>query len=276
MSKKKKKIAIPKALDDVVNQAIYDGLSLLPKKRNYAKVVSCCFISFFAVFVTLLNTIPVFAKTMFELDVIGDICKIFTFREYHFQEEFEYIDVWIPHIDLGQDNDLENRVNLEISKIIDEEVTNAKIRVKEYYDAFVATGGDPEEFQPIYVKIDYEIKQLSTNVVSFIINKSETLASAYNTQYYYNIDLETSRIFTLRDWFGNDYKKIIAEAINKQLMKMSEEQREMFLIETSIENYIDEDQEFYINKKNQVVVVFPKYEVAVGALGTLEFVIEGE
>lgn len=275
MKYKKEKIEIPKGLDEVVNQAIYNGLNKPIHKVKPLQVFGGALAGFLIVFVTLLNTVPVFAKTMFEIDFIGDICRIFTFREYHFQDELEYIDVWVPQIDLDKNDDLENRVNLEISKIINEEVSTAKVRAQEYYDAFIATGGNPEDFQTIHVKIDYEIKQLSSKVASFVINKSETFASAYNTQYYYNIDLETGRIFNLKDWFGNDYKSIIGDKIDEQISKMSKEEQEAFLIDGSIEDYIDENQEFYINDKNQVVVVFPKYEIAVGSLGALEFVIEG-
>lgn len=89
------------------------------------------------------------------------------------------------------------------------------------------------------------------------------------------IILETGRIFNLKDWFGNDYKSIIGDQIDEQISKMSKEEQEALLIDGSIEDYIDENQEFYINDKNQVVVVFPKYEIAVGSLGALEFVIEG-
>lgn len=276
MNYKKEKIEIPKQLDEVVNKAIYDGLSTPLKKKEGLKIFGGTALTLFIVFVTFLNTVPVFAKTMYEIDIIGDICKVFTFREYHFEDEYEYIDVSIPHIDLNGNDDLENRVNLEISKLIDEEVEASKTRAKEYYDAFIDTGGNPEDFYPIYVNINYEIKHLSDKFASFVINKSETLASAYNIGYYYNIDLETGRILNLQDIFGSDYQKIIADDIDKQISKMDKDFQDALLIDGSVIDYIDEFQEFYINDEGQIVIVFPKYEISVGALGTLEFVIEGE
>ena len=109
-----------------------------------------------------------------------------------------------------------------------------------------------------------------------MINKSETLASAYNIGYYYNIDLETGRILNLQDIFGSDYQKIIADDIDKQISKKNKDFQDSLLIDGSVIDYIDEFQEFYINDEGQIVIVFPKYEISVGALGTLEFVIEGE
>ena len=40
---------------------------------------------------------------------------------------------------------------------------------------------------------------------------------------------------------------------------------------TGIEN---EYQDFYINTDGKVVIVFPKYQIAPGSMGTQEFVIE--
>lgn len=240
MSYKKEKIEIPKQLDEVVNKAIYDGLSTPLKKNQGLKIFGGTVLTLFIVFVTFLNTIPVFAKTMYEIDIIGEICKVFTFREYHFEDDYEYIDVSIPHIDLNGNNDLENRVNLEISKLIDEEIEASKTRAKEYYDAFIATGGNPEDFYPIYVNINYEIKHISDKFASFVINKSETLASAYNIGYYYNIDLETGRILNLQDIFGSDYQKIIADDIDKQISKMDKDFQDSLLIDGSVIDYIDE------------------------------------
>ena len=74
MNYKKEKIEIPKQLDEVVNKAIYDGLSTPLKKNQGLKIFGGTVLTLFIVFVTFLNTVPVFAKTMYEIDIIGDIC----------------------------------------------------------------------------------------------------------------------------------------------------------------------------------------------------------
>ncbi len=62
----------------------------------------------------------------------------------------------------------------------------------------------PEE---IRIDINYEIKLINEKYVSFVIAKTETLASAYNTLYFYNIDIENGRFLTLRDYLGPNYMK---------------------------------------------------------------------
>lgn len=82
---------------------------------------------------------------------------------------------------------------------------------------FIETGGNKKDFMPVGINIDYEIKCISNDIVSFIITKSETFSSAYYDEFYYNIDLETEKYFTLRDLLGNDYKKIVSKSIKNTI-----------------------------------------------------------
>ncbi len=97
-------------------------------------------------------------------------------------------------------------------------------RAKEYYEAFVETGGNPKEYIPLGVTLDYDIKCINQKHVSFLLFLYyETKFSAYNTQYFYNIDIETGKIITLKDWFGTQYKQIVANSIEKSLHGMRSE-----------------------------------------------------
>ena len=58
---------------------------------------------------------------------------------------------------------------------------------------------------------------MSQEYLSFVITKTETLASAYFQQYFYNLDLETGKELTLRDLLGPDYTAIAAAAVEQQL-----------------------------------------------------------
>lgn len=266
-------IEIPSNYNDKVLEAIDIGLHS-KKDSFYVRKISISLILIFSIFITLLNTVPVFAKTLYEIDGIGDICRFFTFREYKYEDNINYIDVKIPEFNYSNNSSLENRINLEINKVINEAYENAKKNAKEYYDAFVATGGKKEEFHPIKVLIDYKVYHMSSKMVSFKITKSESFASSYTNNYFYNIDLETGKNFTIKDWFGPDYKSIVANSIKKSINNWEKEQKEMLFLDNDIENIINENQSFYVNDKEQVVVVFQKYEIGAGALGQIEFVIE--
>ena len=80
----------------------------------------------------------------------------------------------------------------------------------------------------------------------------------------------------LKDVLGNNYKQIVDETIEKEIEERSKNQNMTYFTKeeggfTGIEN---EYQDFYINTDGKVVIVFPKYQIAPGSMGTQEFVIE--
>ena len=267
------KIDIPENLSSVVDEAIKYGLSTTIKPYSRLKKVASLAAVFCIIFVTLLNTSQIFAAAIYEIPIVGNVCRIFTFREYHIEDPIKYVDVKVPHIDNSGKTELEARVNLEISKLISENVEKGEERAKEYYKAFIETGGKSEDFTPIGINIDYEIKSINEKSVSFVITKYETFASAYFEQYFYNMDLQTGKLFTLKDWFGSDYKDIVASSIEETISNWSDYQKEALFQDVDIDDLITENRNFYLNDQNQIVVVFEKYEVAVGAAGILEFPI---
>lgn len=267
------KIDIPENLSSVVDEAIKYGLSTTIKPYSRLKKVASLAAVFCIIFVTLLNTSQIFAAAIYEIPIVGNVCRIFTFREYHIEDPIKYVDVKVPHIDNSGKTELEARVNLEISKLISENVEKGEERAKEYYEAFIETGGKSEDFTPIGINIDYEIKSINEKSVSFVITKYETFASAYFEQYFYNMDLQTGKLFTLKDWFGSDYKDIVASSIEETISNWSDYQKEALFQDVDIDDLITENRNFYLNDQNQIVVVFEKYEVAVGAAGILEFPI---
>ncbi|MFR1597758.1 MAG: RsiV family protein [Coprobacillus cateniformis] len=157
--------------------------------------------------------------------------------------------------------------------MVDRAVDEASTRAEEYYDAFVETGGNPNEFMPVEITIDYEIKYYQDNFVSFLIEKTETLASAYQEYMYYNINLNTGKILTLKDLLGDNYQDVITQEIRKQISAYPEEERSLFFEEVNIKDFINQDRIFYINQDKRIVIKFQKYEIAAGAAGPVEFVI---
>ena len=224
-------------------------------------------------FIALLNISPTVAHAAYQIPVIGDLCRIVTFREYHFEDDIKYIDAKIPQIENTGKSDLEKKVNLEIQKKINDCIAENEEMAKGYYEAFIETGGKPEDFTPIGITVDYEIKCINEKYASFVISQYETAFNAYNHEIYYNIDLESGRIFTLKDWFGDDYKEIVSASIENTISEWSDEQKEMLWDNLSIKDLISENTDFYLNQNNQIVVVFERYEAAYGAAGSLEFII---
>ena len=267
---------IPDELEDVVNNAISEGKRLQKKNKviNIFSKMGGAAAVFIVVFIVALNISPSVAYAAYQIPVIRDLCRIVSFREYHFEDDIKYIDVKIPKIENTGKSDLEKRVNLEIQKKIDDCIAENEEVAKDYYNAFIETGGKPEDFTPVGITVDYDIKCINEKYASFVISQYETAFNAYNHEFYYNIDLESGRVLTLKDLYGNDYKEITAKSIENTISDWTDEQREMLFEDISFVDLIDENTDFYINQNDDIVVVFGRYEIANGAAGTLEFTIQ--
>ena len=269
-------IKIPEHLNYVVNKAIANKEK--PKHHifryfNYAmSTVTCTFIAF----VLLINTNSSLASDIAEIPIIGDIAKIFTVKEIKEEDATKLINAKIPALENTGNTDLEKRINYEIMLKINEILEEAEGRAAEYKKAVIETGGTEESYQPINIQIDYKVGYSSDDVVSFVILKSETLASAYTERYFYNIDIKTGKNLNLRDVLGNDYKEIVDETIYKEIAERSKNPDNAYFTkeENGFDGIENEYQNFYINESGNVVIVFEKYEIAPGYMGTQEFEID--
>ena len=73
---------------------------------------------------------------------------------------------------------------------------------------------------------------------------------------------------------GSDYREKVTQSVEKSIAEWDEDEKYIFFDDISIYDLINENRSFYINEEGKIVVVFDKYEIACGAAGVLEFVIE--
>ena len=265
-------IPIPQQLPQVVDQAIAQGLGR--KRRHWAGKLACALaLVLLTGSVTLLNLSPAFAAAAQDVPVLGDLCRFLVFREYHWSDPVKYVNVVIPQIDNTGKSELEQQVNGYIQTLMENCVAESTQRAQEYYQAFVDTGGDPADFLPVGITVDYQVKYLSPRYASFVIRHMESAFSAYQNDYYYTLDLEAGRMLTLRDWLGEDYRQIATRSIQATIDGWDDSQKAMLWEDLRVENLIGESTSFYLNGEGQPVVVFEKYLAACGAAGALEFPI---
>ena len=274
-------IEIPQELGYVVNRAVHENkVHKRESMRTWLKGATATLATTFALFVILLNTNESFAKAMEDVPIIGSIAEVFTVREYKEESEVELIDAKIPAIRNTGNTDLEKRINYEISSKINEVLEEAKQRAEEYKNAVLATGGTMEDFIPTQINIDYEITYQDEKLISFVITKSESFASAYQEQYFYNIDIENGKELNLKDVLGANYKEIVDAEVNKQIAerKAQDEENNLYFTpeEGGFSGIDNEYQEFYINEDKKVTIVFQKYDIAPGYMGIQNFVIPNE
>lgn len=268
-------IEIPEGLSTKVEEALASHPRQERSRRSWYRpaiqiAAACC-----ALFVILVNSSEVFAKNLYELPVIGTVARIFTFREYKEEDEYNYINIKVPAIQNTGNNALENRINQEITLKINQIIEEAKEHAKEYYDAYMATGGEESTFHPVELYVDYIICYQSDELLSFVIDKCETFASAYTEKYYYNIDLKYGRELTLHDVLGDGYLERVNEQIRAQIAQREESDESQSFFEGE-EGFLEisENQDFYINETGKVVIVFDRYSIAPGYMGFPEFVID--
>lgn len=228
-------------------------------------------------FTAALNTSPVFAKEAAQLPIIGGLARILTFRSYETEEDDIAVSVEIPTIEMiAEDTGITiDEINQEILARCNQYAEDAVIRAEEYRTAFLETGGTQEEWAEHNIKITvgYEIKQQGSDYLSFVIRGTENWTNAYNESRYYNLDLRTGEIVTLKDMLGGDYVELVNESVQEQIAEREKSGEVFFTAEEGGFAGISEDVKFYINEKNRPVIVFGKYEIAPGSSGEIEFEI---
>lgn len=180
--------ALPEELAFAVAGAVRRG-ERQRKGRRALRRAAATALAGCACFALLLNVSPTFAGAVYQVPVLGQLARVITVKEYSINDRDHLIDVRLPALELAANTDLEQRVNTEIRTRIDQVLQEAEDRARETREAYVATGGAQSDFIPIIITVDYEIKCQNGQYLSFVLTKTETLASAYTEVYTYNIDL---------------------------------------------------------------------------------------
>ena len=264
----------PEELSLAVRAAIREGDRLRKHRRVLRRSLATALASC-ACFVLLVNGSPSFAQAVYEVPVLGSLARIFTVTEYTINDKERVIDVRLPALENTGHTDLEQQINQEISTRIQAVIDAAEARARETKEAYVATGGDPDDYMPVIIDVDYEVKCQTEHYLSFVIQKTETRASAYTEFYTYNIDLETGRELTLRDLLGPNWMETVNAQVEAQIAERSKDPDNVYwTAEEGGFQGISEDQPFYLNQEERPVVVFEKYELGPGSMGSQEFVIQ--
>ena len=213
------------------------------------------------------------------LPVIGAAARILTFRSYERDEGDWKISVEIPCVEMiaKDTNGLDSALNQEIYDLCSQYADEAVERAREYKKAFMETGGTEEEWEAhdINIHVGYEIKAQTEAYLSFAVQGTENWSSAYSETKYYNIDLKDNKMVTLADVLGHDYARIADESILRQMENMEEKEGIAFWSKSEGGfTGVTDKTVFYMNEKENPVIVFDKYEIAPGAYGKLEFEID--
>ena len=200
------------------------------------------------------------------IPVVGNIVKVITIRRYFDKEGNSELDIEIPV--------LENED--KTSQIVNDDVNKLTQRIIDMYNE----EKDPENH--LSVKLESEVLENSENWFTLKLELSEVRAGSNIRYKIYHIDKRKDKIIILKDLFtSDDFKECISNEIKRQMISgMEEDESVVYWVNNNIEDWnfktIEENQEFYFSEDGNIVIVFDKYEVAPGAMGTPEFEIDKE
>lgn len=230
----------------------------------------------FGAFGVGVSTNEAFADSVSGMPILGSLARVFLGEQVDETDNIIHVEMKLPKVEGLTDKSVEDRINKEIHDKMTAVVEDAKTRAAEDKKAWLETGGKEADYMLREVIVDYEVKSISDNVLSFVVSKTETSASAYYEMYYYNIDLNTNKELTLKDMLGDGYINIANKQIAAEIAVRSQNPDNMYFDGSEgIDGFstIAADQNFYVNKAGNPVVVFNKYEIAPGYMGIQEFEI---
>lgn len=264
---------IPSELNDIIQKAIDDGkyarYNEIKKKitvRTSGAFAACIFLCF----VVLVNTSETFAEGISNIPVINKIGEFFCINHEEKQDEYKLLYVTYPELKDIDNEALQKKVNLEISRYVNDIVADYETRAEAYYNAYIATGGEKENYIPYDIVIDYDIKSCNDDYVSFVISATEKSASHYDVLKYYNLDLKEGSVLSIKDVLGTNYVEIIENAVLTESESWDEQRKSLMWEDVDYSEIVNDTSNFYIDELGQVYIVFNKYEIAAGAAGVIE------
>lgn len=233
--------------------------------------ICCAAAAACAAIVVLANVNQNIAYAMQDIPFIGSLVRVVTVYKKDFNDDYHYADINVPQVEVK--NGLEepiDYINADIKQLTDSVVKAFEQDVAKLPDSHFG------------LSIDYETVTNTDEwfTLKLILHYD---AGSSNTEYrFYHIDKQAGKIVYLSDLFDEDYDYITdisAEIIRQMNEQMVSDNNKIYWIhQEGRENFyefqkIDKNQNFYFDEDGSIVIVFQKYEVAPGYMGTCEFKI---
>ncbi|MEK3767977.1 RsiV family protein [Paenibacillus sp. FSL R7-0048] len=265
-------IPIPEELDLIVNRSIKQSLKANRKKHTTTKWVASVGAAA-VIFLVAINTSTTVASALSSIPGVDRIIKVLTIKEYVVEEENYDANIKVPAVTDMENKELELGLN---SKYLSEN--------KALYEKFQAEIEALKEQGGGHLGLDvgYEVKTDNERIFSIGRYVEETAGSSSMEVTFDTIDKVNQILITLPMLFKDDqYIERISENIKEQMIaQMKADSESVYWIPeygddvpTDQFTSITKDQSFYINTEGKLVIVFNKYDVAPGYMGSVEFVI---
>lgn len=261
-------------IPDCVKERIEQTLFMLPEKENrtaktgnflkYA-VTAACFL--FALLVIPVNVSTVCAQALEKIPVISSIVKVVTIRNYIYSDDYHEMDIEVPKLE-AENSSAAEIINMEIDEL-------TKILSDRFNEELNEIGD--QGHGAIYM--DYGVITNTEKWFTLRIQVHEAAGSSDTYYKYYHIDKISGKIVQLGDLAADSsfYSVIESEIKGQMKVRMKEDSSKIYWIDDPIlgQDFVKltEDHNFYWNENGDLVIVFDKYEVAPGYMGTPEFTV---
>ena len=191
-----------------------------------------------------------------------DNAKLQLLKEKHYETEGTIVTVKIPH-DVKDD---------KVKKVINKLITQA---IDDFTNEFKEFDKEPNTEHKLIADITFQNYYSDDKIISFSINATQIMADSYLQKKFYTVDLKTGEVYNIEHFLGSDYQNIVKKSVQQQIAENKEKYPNLMYFDEAVNNLkITNEQPFYINKDNQVVVVFNQFEIAPGYMSLPEFIIK--
>jgi len=233
----------------------------------------------FALLVLMPNVSVTYAQALSEVPVLGSIIQVLTVRNYLHEGEKQELVANIPNISLENTDDSENTNDIMMEYDLNESIDafTSKIIDKFYADLALM---ESEEYCKS-VNIDYEIVTNNFDWFTLKIDVTETEASGYSYAKYYHINRTTGEIVSFTDIFNeSSYITLEEYIISEMKAQMDADENIIYFFDDPVIGedivYVTDDQNFYFDENNNLVIVYNEATVAPGYMGMPEITIPVE
>ena len=193
-----------------------------------------------------------------------DNAKLQLLKEKHYETEGTIVTVKIPHVVNVKDD--------KVKKVINKLITQA---IDDFTNEFKEFDKEPNIEHKLIADITFQNYYSDDKIISFSINATQIMADSYLQKKFYTVDLKTGEVYNIEHFLGSDYQNIVKKSVQQQIAENKEKYPNLMYFDEAVNNLkITNEQPFYINKDNQVVVVFNQFEIAPGYMSLPEFIIK--
>ncbi|WP_167957305.1 RsiV family protein [Anaerosporobacter faecicola] len=291
-----------KQMKENIEQAKKDKKAQM--KPHYIKRVALTAAGVAIVFVASPNLSKNIANAMEKIPVIGEFVDVVTFRDYQYEDDRNEAKITVPELivtdnstnesadansesssgDTAQDMNSVTTTDSSTKETLEKTTQEINTEIQEITDQLVKEFEESKKEEAGYQSMEVKSEVIATTKDYFTLKLIcyQAAGSGAEWAYYYTIDLTTGERLELSELFEKDadYQTIISENIKEQMREQMKSEDVAYWIDSDMPDWdfksIKENNSFYINAQNNLVICFDEGEVAPMYMGSVEFEIPAD